>query len=68
MPNEPVPAAATGLPAAPNFGETPSRRLFLAAGPAAAVFGALSAKSALASQPDPVFAALGAARAARTEV
>lgn len=40
MPNAPVPAAATGLPAETH---NPSRRLFLAAGSAAAVFASLSA-------------------------
>ena len=39
MPNAPVPAAATGLPAA-HF--SPSRRIFLVASPAA-VFGSLRA-------------------------
>jgi hypothetical protein len=40
MPNAPVLAAATGLPAETH---NPSRRLFLAAGSAAAVFASLSA-------------------------
>lgn len=48
MPNTPVPAAATGLP---------NRRIFLAAGPAALVFGSLKAAAA---ETDPIFAAIRA--------
>lgn len=55
MPNQTVPAAVTGLPAQPQ----PTRRIFLAAGSAAAVFASLGAAAA-ASAPsdDPVFAAI----------
>ena len=45
MSNVSVPAAATGLP---------SRRLFLAAGPASVVFASL--RQAVAAEPDPIFA------------